>query len=99
MRLSYHPLVQRDVNEILDHYREVSGEALAGRFFDELQACLTELLRRPTAFPFYLGHPRVRRVKLHDFPYLIVYRILSDRVRVNVIKHEKRHPRYGMGRV
>ena len=98
MRLSYHPHVQRDVNEILDHYREVSGESLACRFFEDLQSCLKELLRQPTAFPFYLGHPHARRMKMRDFPYLIVYRILPDRVRVNVIKHEKRHPRYGMGR-
>ena len=29
MRLSYHPATQRDVNEILDHYRQESGDALA----------------------------------------------------------------------
>lgn len=37
-------------------------------------------------------------MKMRDFPFLIVYRILPDRVRVNVDKQEKRHPRYGMGR-
>jgi hypothetical protein len=29
MRLSYHPATQRDVNEILDHYRQGSGDVLA----------------------------------------------------------------------
>lgn len=98
MRLSYHPLVQRDVNEILDHYREVSGEALANRFFDDLQASLKTLVENPQAFPFYMGHSQARRVRLRAFPYLIVYRILPEKVRVNVIKHESRHPRYGMSR-
>lgn len=40
MRLSYHPKVQRDVNEILDHYHEISGESLASQFFEDLQSCL-----------------------------------------------------------
>ena len=54
MRLSYHPATQRDVNDILDHYRQVSGDALAGRFYDELMERLIDVAAHPERFVFYL---------------------------------------------
>lgn len=98
MKLSYHPAVQRDVNGILSYYRSESGESLADRFFDALSICLDEIARHPERFPPYLGHHRFRRAKLGTFPHIVVFRILYDKVRVTVIKHEKRHPSFGMSR-
>lgn len=98
MRLSYHPAVQRDVNHIIDHYREVSGEALVQRFYNVLMAELNKVAGHPERYPFYLGQVPFRRAKLDRFPHIIVFRVLADRVRIQVIKHEKRHPGYGMKR-
>jgi toxin ParE1/3/4 len=98
MRLSYHPATQRDVNEILDHYRQESGDVLAERFYAELMERLNDVAAHPERFGHYLGHSVFRRAKLHRFPHVIVFRILRDRIRVTVIKHEKRHPAFGLGR-
>lgn len=98
MRLSYHPATQRDVNEILDYYRTEGGDALADRFYADLMARLDDVASRPERFAPYLGHAVFRRARLRRFPHVIVFRILRDCIRVTVIKHEKRHPAFGMGR-
>ena len=61
-------------------------------------ARLNDVAVHPERFPFYLGHTNYRRARLHRFPHVIVFRILRDRIRVAVIKHEKRHPAFGMAR-
>jgi plasmid stabilization system protein ParE len=98
MRLSYHPSVQKDVNEILEYYQQAGGEGLAERFYSELATHLKALSEHPERCPFYLGTPPFRRMRLRRFPHIIVFRILRDRLRITVIKHEKRHPAFGMRR-
>gem|GEM_PF-4023304 len=40
-----------------------------------------------------------RRALMKRFPYLILFRVVNDAViRISVIKHERRHPAYGMNR-
>ena len=98
MEISFHPATQRDVNEIVDHYRSEIGQMLVNRFFEALESRLDDISEHPERFAFYLGHRFLRRAKLDHFPHLIVFRILRDRVRVTIIKHAKRHPAYGIGR-
>ena len=50
MRLSYHPATQRDVKDILDHYRRESGDALAERFYAELMERLNDVAAHPERF-------------------------------------------------
>lgn len=40
----------------------------------------------------------LRRVRLKSFPYLIVYRDTPASIRVTLLKHERRHPLYGLKR-
>ncbi|WP_397383165.1 type II toxin-antitoxin system RelE/ParE family toxin [Prosthecobacter sp.] len=98
MTVSYHPSAQDDVNEILDYYRKVGGELLADRFFQELMNHIQAMAAHPERFPSYLGRAPFRRLRLSRFPHVIVFRILKDSVRITVVKHEKRHPAYGMKR-
>jgi plasmid stabilization system protein ParE len=98
MNLTFHPAVKRDVSSIVAYYRQEGGVRLANRFLDELHARLAEIAEHPTRFPFYLGRKVMRRATLGKFPQIILFRILPDSVRVSVVKHEKRHPNYGMWR-
>ncbi|MBN8418892.1 MAG: type II toxin-antitoxin system RelE/ParE family toxin [Verrucomicrobia bacterium] len=98
MNLTFHPAVERDVKAILAYYTKEGGERLADRFFSELQARFVEIAAHPTRFPYYLGNGFLRRATLHKFPHLILYRVMPDGVRVSVVKHEKRHPNYGLWR-
>jgi len=51
MRLSFHPLVQKDINAILRRYDAISTK-LGDQFFAELTAAFDSVLRNPQK-----GHP------------------------------------------
>jgi plasmid stabilization system protein ParE len=95
MRLSFHPSVQRDLSSILRHYDSISGK-IGDQFFAELTAAFDAVLRNPQRG--HLVDGSMRRVNLQTFPYHFLYRLLPGRVRVTIIKHNKRHPRVGARR-
>jgi plasmid stabilization system protein ParE len=95
MRLSFHPRVQKDINAILRRYDETSTR-LGDQFFAELTAAFNAVMENP-----HRGHIQeadVRRFNLITFPFHFLYRVLSDRVRITIVKHHKRHPNLGMRR-
>ncbi len=95
MRLSFHPLVQQDINSILRRYDAVSP-SLGDRFFKELMDAPEDILPNP-----HRGHIQerdVRRVNLPSFPFHFLYRIHPSRLRITIVKHNKRHPRVGLRR-
>ena len=98
MRLDYHPAVQGDFNEAIAYYEAEGGTHLADRFQAELRTCITAIKSGPTQFSFYQRHPLFRRVRLKNFPYLIIYREKPGSIRVTLLKHERRHPLFGMTR-
>ncbi len=54
-------------------------------------------IRAPSIL-FYLQSEVFRRIRLENFPYVVVYREKTAVVRVTLLKHERRHPRFGMDR-
>ena len=98
MRLEFHPAVQRDLTDALDYYRNEGGPHVSERFEKEFRACLTAIKAAPARFALYPGSETLRRIRLPNFPYIIVYRERAEVVRVTVFKHEKRHPRFGIRR-
>ena len=98
MTLEYHPAVQGDFNQALDHYERAGGRHLADRFEDEFWRCIAAIKVGPTSFPFYQKSERFRRVRLKSFPYVVVYRENAATIRVTILQHEKRRPSFGLGR-
>ncbi len=98
MTIEFHPAVQADFNHAIAHYEAEGGEHLADRFEAEFRACVLAIKTGPTRFPPYHSSSLYRRVRLKNFPYLIVYRETSDVIRVTLLKHERRHPLYGLQR-
>ena len=96
--LTFHPLVQRDFNEIIDYYGDEAGPHVAERFETEFRAAIDEIKTNPRHFPFYLSQRRYRRHKLQTFPHLILYLESAESIRIMVLKHVKRNPKFGMGR-
>ena len=95
MNLSFNRAVQQDVDEIVNHYKAISDQ-LAGRFFRDMEIRLSEIQENPKRFPKDQNYPSYRKVKMKKFPYCIVYRVLSYKIRILVIKHENRKPSLGM---
>ena len=97
MDLSFNRLVQKDVDEIIDYYEAISDK-LVSRFFCDMELRINEIKENPKRSPKDQNHPLYRKVKMRNFLYCIVYRVLFNRIRVLVIKHENRKPSFGLKR-
>lgn len=97
MEVIYHPLVKIDVEEALSYYQSIS-ERLGGEFHSELQDAIARLTSSP--LKSHIVDNGFRRVNLKRFPYHLVYEVLPnrDQVRVMIIRHNKRNPKFGAGR-
>lgn len=98
MTLELHPAVQRDVNEAFDYYTRVAPTVVA-RFSDDLDRRLAQILSNPKRFSFLPRHRELRRARLASFPYIVIYRELPTKVFVVTVRHERRHPDYGLARI
>jgi toxin ParE1/3/4 len=98
MTLELHPAVQGDVNEAFAYYGRVAPTVVS-RFSDDLDRRLAQILSKPKRFSFLPRHPDLRRARLESFPYIIIYRELPTKVFVVTVRHERRHPDYGLTRI
>jgi plasmid stabilization system protein ParE len=96
MKVIYHRSAVRDVRQILDHYESEAGSQLADRFFNDLLSCVAKALSNPRYFP-PLGE-FVRRANLPEFPYHFLYEEKPWGIKVMVVRHHRRNPRYGLRR-
>ncbi len=95
MKLTYHVVVQREVDEACAWYDDCKDH-LGDEFFQEVEKALVKIIGNPQAFP--QASKGRRKAHLKRFPYTIFYRIHSDRVRILSVRHDKRHPNYGADR-
>ncbi len=96
MKTVYHRLAVRDVRQILDYYESEAGSPLADRFFADLLSTAAKARENPRHFPPLGG--AVRRANLADFPYHFLYEKKSWGIKVLVVRHYRRDPRYGSKR-
>ncbi|MBL9187274.1 MAG: hypothetical protein JNK23_07340 [Opitutaceae bacterium] len=96
MNLVYHRSVQRDVSQVVAYYDQAGGLELGDAFFTELMAQVQAARRQPTRFHPFRGE--FRRANLSRFPYHFLFRWAGDSVRILVVRHNRRHPDYGLGR-
>ena len=80
---------------ILHYYHGIS-QRLANEFEEELR----ETVRKATSNPFrsHIVDRGFRRVNLDRFPYHILYEIKGELLRVMIVRHNKRHPNFGLRR-
>jgi plasmid stabilization system protein ParE len=95
MTISYHPSVQQDVNGILKHYGGVS-ERLGNEFWNELMSRIEAAAKNPERFHF--ADAGLRRANLERFPYHFLFRVLPGKIRIIVVRHNRRHPDHGLRR-
>lgn len=95
MEVIYHPLVRRDVLEILRYYNNISIR-LDEDFRDELRAAIRKAAINPSRFP--PAASGFRRANLKRFPYHFLYEVQPAVIRIMVVRHNKRHPQFGLNR-
>jgi plasmid stabilization system protein ParE len=92
----FHPEVQSDLKEGLTYFDSQGGSKLGDRFFAEVQAAVERIRAHPNRYGFLKGD--IRRAPLNVFKYHLFYRITSRGVRVLVLRHHRRNPRFGLSR-
>jgi plasmid stabilization system protein ParE len=96
MKVEFHPSTVDDVNEAAAHYGR-ARPGLDAEFRAEIDAVIQRVARNPMQFP--VVEAQIRRCLVHRFPYSVLFRVVrADRVRILVIRHHKRHPRFGLDR-
>jgi hypothetical protein len=72
------------------------SERLEARFWDELDEALDSIEANPTQHHFDASG--LRRTNLRKFPYHVLFEEQLDVTRILVIRHDHRHPSYGLRR-
>jgi plasmid stabilization system protein ParE len=96
MTVEYHPAVQRELEEIRDWYDgRVPG--LGGEFIDEFERQVLRIAASPDRWMVISND--LRRAVMPRFPYVVYFRqAQAGRIRITVVKHQRRHPAYGRDR-
>ncbi|MGL4400076.1 MAG: type II toxin-antitoxin system RelE/ParE family toxin [Luteolibacter sp.] len=96
MEVIYHRLVVRDLRVALNYYELEGGTKLADRFFAEVEGGILAISARPAGQHFSDGG--YRRMALRSFPYHILYDVDSLGIWIGILRHDRRHPSYGLRR-
>lgn len=92
----FHRLVQRDMNGIRRFYSSEASPEVADRFYEQFLELVDKALNAPTMF--HPLHGTIRRANMKAFPYHFLYREIPTGIRVLVLRHDKRHPSFGLSR-
>jgi len=96
MRIEYHPALEAELTEVRDYYND-RLEGLGDDFVDEFERQVLRIGAMPRRWMVVRGD--IRRALMKRFPYVILFRLLDEpAIRITVVKHEKRHPAYGLDR-
>ena len=96
MEVIYHRRIQKDIRSALAFYEEEGGTKLGDRFFQEAEDTATRVIQNPIGFHFVT--PNLRRASFDSFPYHFLYEKDDRSLRFLVLRHDKRHPNFGLRR-
>lgn len=85
-----------DIKEVTAWYKDIS-QPLAVRFVSQLYDGFVKITTNPDAW--FNITKRVRRYRLPDFPYLILFFIEDNNIVIVAVIHEKRSPKTWKRRV
>lgn len=93
MTRTIHRLAAQDLASAVRFYRLEAGVGVARRFLLEFERVAKLLEAHP-----HLGTPSQDERRTHpltDFPYSVIYRPLTNEIRILVVRHQSRDPEYG----
>lgn len=95
MRVIRHPDLASDIRDAALHYAEISERVLSA-FWSELDRVLALIEGNPRSHHF--DTCGLRRVNFCKFPYHLLYEVEEEVVFLVVLRHDRRHPDFGVGR-
>ena len=95
MRIIRHPELASDIRDVALHYAEIS-ERILDSFWKELDRILASIENNPGKYHF--DSSGLRRANLRRFPYHLLYQVEEESIYLLVLRHDRRHPDFGMER-
>lgn len=96
MEIYRHPALADDIRKASLHYGEISERVLDG-FWAELDGILASVIRNPRMNHF--DSSGLRRVNLKKYSYHLLYEVDEERIYLIVLRHDRRHPGFGIKRI
>jgi plasmid stabilization system protein ParE len=96
LSIELHPRAIAEAREARRWYEERSPAA-AGAFMAELDRAMEQIRQAPDRWPLYLHG--TRRYLLKRFPYVIVYREVTESLQIVAVAHGRRRPGYWQRRL
>lgn len=100
MTIIHHPLALEDADEIRCYLEQIS-DRFADQFDRELEELLARALDNPRHFHPIPQDPRIRRANMKRMSYNVLYACLEEEgcIYILTVRHDKRHPDYGLDRI
>ncbi len=100
MTVQLNSAVHDDVREAMEYYLETATSQISLKFYDEFQQLTILAAQSPRSYRVYSDDPsEIRRANFKRFPYHFLFRQIDRRaIRVLVVRHDHRHPSYGLDR-
>lgn len=95
MRVSFHALAERELNDAAQYY-ERERQGLGAAFLAEIGRCVQAASESPEAAP--LVHGKVRRRLCQRFPFGLLYTVVAGDLRILAVMHLRRRPAYWVTR-
>jgi toxin ParE1/3/4 len=92
---SVHEDARAEFDEAADFYA-MERAPLGVAFVAAVERAVAHLCEYPESCPIIQG--RVRKMRVHRFPYSVMYSLVDGCVRVLAVAHDRRRPYYWSGR-
>jgi toxin ParE1/3/4 len=92
MKVEYSNRALSDLRKISVDSRRIFGERVAAELGARIETIVERIRQAPESAPRVEQRSGVRVVLLIRYPYKILYRVVSDRVRILHIRHTSRRP-------
>ncbi|SRR5712691_3377786 len=90
-QLEFHPQALQEAENAVAWYAERSMRA-AERFVEEMEVAAAAIGEAPERWSRFDGE--ARRMFLRRYPYVVIYRVLTNRIQVLAVAHGRRRPGY-----
>jgi hypothetical protein len=91
----FHVRAPREARELLEYYTSISAN-LGDEFWQELWEAINAARKFPERHHF--DATGLRRAGLKRFPVHFLFKVFAEYIRITVIRHDRRDPRYGAKR-
>jgi len=100
MKFQLNSAVHDDIRAALEYYHEHAGTDIALSFYQEFLRYAALAASSPRSYAIYMDDPDgIRRANFSRFPYHFLFRQIDEStIRILVVRHDHRHPSYGLDR-